>query len=81
MTGRQVGRIYLQPTAYAAIAVGMGLAVSELPLLADLALLRAAVIGAAGLSVYAALVRWQAPEVWGALRDRMTAALRRSTDA
>lgn len=81
MTVREVARIYLEPTAYAAVAVGTGLAVSELPLLAGLPSLRAVVIGSVGLALYAVLVRWWAPEVWGALRDRMTAALRRTTAA
>lgn len=81
MTVPQVARIYLQPTAYAAVAVGAGLVVSELPLLAGLPSLRAIVIGCVGLALYAVLVRWRAPEVWGALRDRVMAALRRSTAA
>ena len=76
LTVWQVILIYLRPTAYAAVAVGAGLAISELPLLAGYPLFRAAVIGFVGLSLYAALVRWRAPEVWGELRDRVFGALR-----
>ena len=81
MTVRQVALIYLQPTAYAAVAVGVGLLLSEMPFLADLPVLRAAMIGVTGLFLYAALVRWRAPEVWGALRDRVAGALRRQVAA
>ncbi len=81
ITIRQVALIYLQPTTYAAAAVGVGLLLSKLPFLACLPVLRAAVIGVASLCLYAVLVRWRAPEVWDALRDRMTGALRRRTAA
>jgi PST family polysaccharide transporter len=81
MTAWQVALIYLQPTAYAAVAVDAGLLASRLPPLAGLPLLRAAVIGAVGLALYAALVRWRAPAVWGALRDRTAAAFRRRAPA
>ena len=77
LTARQVAAMYLQPTAYAAAAAGAGLAAASLPLLADAPLVRALVIGVVGLLAYAALVRWQAPEVWAALRDRVRAGLRR----
>ncbi len=81
LTAWQVALMYLQPGAYAAAAVGVGLAVAALPSLADAPLLRAVVTGAVGLPAYAALVRWQAPAVWGALRDRVAAALRRRVAA
>ncbi len=81
LTAWQVALMHLQPAAYAAAAVGAGLAVAALPVLADAPLLRAVVIGAVGLPLYAALVRWQAPEVWGALRDRVGAAFRRPVPA
>jgi len=81
LTAWQVALLHLEPAVYAAAATGVGLAVSELPFLADAPLLRAVVIGAVGLPLYAALVRWRAPEVWGALRDRMGAALRRRVPA
>ncbi len=81
VTAWQVALIYLRPTAYAAVAVDVGLALSKLPPLAGLPVIRAAVIGSVGLALYAALVRWRAPEVWAALRDRITAALRRSVAA
>ena len=81
MTAWQVAVLHGEPAVYAAVAVGVGLAVSKLPALADVPLIRAIVIGAIGFPLYAALVRWRAPEVWGALRDRVAAALRRSTAA
>ena len=81
MTARQVALLHLLPAAYAAAAVGLGLAVSELPPFAGLSLLRAAVIGAVGLPAYAALVRWRAPEVWDALWDRVASALHRRAAA
>ena len=81
LTARQVALMHLQPTAYAAAAVGVGLAVAMLPSLADAPLARAVVTGAVGLPLYAGLVRWRAPEVWGALRDRMGAAVRRRVAA
>ncbi len=81
LTARQVALMHLQPTAYAAVAVGVGLAVSTLPFVADLPLLRAAVIGSVGLPLYAVLVRWRAPEVWGALWDRVAAGFRRRVPA
>ena len=81
MTARQVALMHLQPAAYAAAAVGAGLAASDLPLLAGAPLVRTVVIGAVALSLYAALVRWRVPEVWEALRDRVGGALRRRAAA
>ncbi len=81
MTMGQVALIYLQPTVYAAVAVGAGLLLSKLPFLAPFPVLRAAMIGVTGLFLYAMLVRWRAPAVWGALRDRITGALRRRVAA
>jgi len=81
LTAWRVALMHLQPAAYAAVAVGVGLAISELPLLDGLPLLRAVIIGSVGLALYAVLVRWQAPEVWNALRDRIIAAFRRSVAA
>lgn len=81
LTAWQVALLYLQPAAYAAAAVGVGLTVATAPPFADAPLLRAAVTGAVGLPLYAALVRWRAPAVWGALRDRVAAALRRPVAA
>ncbi len=81
LTAWQVALMHLRPAAYAAAAVGVGLAVATLPLLADAPLLRAVVTGVVGMPLYAALVRWQAPAVWGALRDRVSAGLRRRVPA
>jgi len=77
LTAWQVTLLHVEPAVYAAAAVGVGLVVSALPFLAGLPLLRAAAISAIGFPLYAALVRWRAPEVWDTLRDRMGAALRR----
>lgn len=81
MTAWQVAVLHLEPALYAAVAVGVGLAVSGLPPFAGLPVLRAVVIGCIGAFLYAMLVRWRAPEVWGALRDRIAAALRRPAAA
>lgn len=81
LTAWQVALMHLQPAAYAAVSVGVGLAISMVPLLSDLPLLRAVVIGSVGLALYAVLVRWQAPKTWSALRDRIIAAFRRPTVA
>ncbi len=75
ITTRQVVSIYLRPTSYAAMAVGVGWAVSMLPLFAARPLIRIVIITAAGAASYAALVRWLAPEVWNELRDRLNSGL------
>ena len=74
---RQVAMIYLRPTAYAAAAVGLGLLAASLPGIDGHPLVRVMVIGAVGTALYAALVRWRAPEIWGELRDRAMGAVRR----
>ncbi len=81
LTAWQVALMHLQPAAYAAAAMGAGLAVAALPILADVPVLRAAITGVVGLPLYALIVKWQAPKVWDALRDRMGAALRRRVPA
>ncbi len=81
LTALQVALMHVQPAAYAAAAFGVGLALATLPVLADAPLLRAVVTGAVGVPLYAALVRWQAPAVWDALRDRVAAGLRRRVPA
>jgi O-antigen/teichoic acid export membrane protein len=77
ISGRQVAMIYLRPTAYAAVAVGLGLLASMPPWFADHQLVRVLVIGVVGTALYAVLVRWLATEVWGELRDRAIGAMRR----
>ena len=74
----EVLSLYLRPMSYAIIAVGLGLAASMLPLLAAFPLTRVATIGAISASLYAALVRWRAPEVWHELRSRITGAFMRT---
>lgn len=74
---RHVLLLYVQPTAYAAAAIGVGLEVSTLPVLASAPLARVAVIGMIGTTLYAVLVRWQTPEVWNELAGRLRGALRR----
>lgn len=81
ITSLQVASIYLRPMGLAAVAVGAGMAVAALSLLADRPLSRIAVIGIIGSSLYAALTRWIAPEVWNELRDRILGALRRRVPA
>jgi hypothetical protein len=66
--------IYLKPTAYAAVAVGLGLAVSSLPLFTARPLIRVAIIGAFEAVAYTALVKRLAPDVWNQLRDRIRGA-------
>jgi len=75
VTKRQVMGIYLRPTAYAAVAVGIGLAASGLPLFAARPLIRIGIIGAFEAVAYTALVKWLAPDVWDQLRDRIRGAL------
>ena len=77
ITVSQVAAIYLRPLALAATAVGAGVAVAALPLLADRPLSRIAIIGIIGVSLYGALTRWAAPKVWNELRDRILGVLRR----
>ncbi len=74
---REVAMIYLRPTAYAGVAVGLGLLASMLPWLDGHQLVRVLVIGVVGIALYAALVRWLAHEIWSELRDRAVGALRR----
>jgi PST family polysaccharide transporter len=74
---RAVAMIYLRPTAYAGVAVGLGLLASMPPWFDAHQLLRVLVIGVVGTGLYAVLVRWLAAEVWGELRDRAIGALRR----
>jgi O-antigen/teichoic acid export membrane protein len=74
VTTRQVMSIYLKPTAYAAVAVGLGLAVSSLPLFTARPLIRVAIIGAFEAVAYTALVKRLAPDVWNQLRDRIRGA-------
>jgi O-antigen/teichoic acid export membrane protein len=77
VTTRQVMSIYLRPTAYAAVAVGVGLGASGLPFLTDRPLSRIVIIGGCEAVAYTALVKWFAPEVWKQLRDRVGGALLR----
>ena len=50
---------------------------ASLPGIAGHPLVRVLVIGAIGTNLYAALVRWLAPDIWGELRDRAIGAVRR----
>ncbi len=77
ISGSRVAKIYLRPTAYAAVAVGSGLLVSMLPWLAGRPLTRVLVIGVVGTALYAGLVRWLASDIWVELRDRAIGAVRR----
>ncbi len=74
---RAVAMIYLRPTAYAGVAVGLGLLASMPRWFEGNPLLRVLIIGVVGVGIYAGLVRWLATEVWSELRDRATGALRR----
>ena len=71
----QVMSLYLRPTIYAAVAIGVGLAISMLPLLNPMPFIRVAVIGVVGGGIYAALVKWQAPQVWYELSSRIKNAI------
>ena len=71
-TTRQVVAIYARPVAFSLASVGAALAVSAL---ATHPLTRAAIILALGAALYATLVRWLAPEIWGGMRRRLEAAL------
>ncbi len=75
ITAGGVARLYLWPTAFAAAAVGAGLAASTLPPLAAYPLGRVAVICAVGGVLYLGLLRWRVPEVWRELTRRLTSAL------
>lgn len=77
----QVAMIYLKPSALAACAVGLGAAVSLLPVVRDLPLARVFVIGLVGTVVYAGLVGRFAPDIWQEVRDRLFKALRRTVPA
>ncbi len=81
VTARQVASIYLWPTGCAAAAVGAGLAVSTLPVFAGRPLIQVAVIGIVSGPLYAALVRWLAPDVWRELGHRVGSGLRRRLPA
>lgn len=74
----QTMALYLQPTAYAIVAVGAGLAASMPPLLAGSRLTRVVIICVISSLLYMALVRWQAPAVWHELKGRLGGALRRT---
>lgn len=74
---RQVLSLYLRPTGCALVAVGAGLGVSMVPVLAAAPLAQVVVIGTIGSALYAALVRWSAPEVWGELGRRLGGVMRR----
>lgn len=74
---RHVLLLYLRPTAYSVVAIGAGLSVSMLPVLASAPLGRVIVTGAIGTTLYAFLVKWQAPEIWNELAGRFRGALRR----
>jgi O-antigen/teichoic acid export membrane protein len=77
---RQVAAIYLWPTAYAALAVGIGLGLSLLPPFAAHPLARIVAIGLFAVPAYAALVRWLEPAVWLQLVDRVRSATRLRAD-
>lgn len=77
ITPRQVAAIYLRPLVLAAVAVGAGVLISQPLPLAGHPFGRAAVIAVLGGSLYAALTRWFAREVWNELRGRMLGALGR----
>lgn len=74
---RQVAMVYLRPMFYAALAVGAGVVLSKSPGLGGYPIVRTAIIGAVASLLYAALVRWLAPEIWADLRTRFTSALSR----
>lgn len=63
--------LYVKPICYAATSVGSGLALSALPWMSDHPLLQAAIISTAGVGLYAALIKWQAPAVWRELSSRV----------
>ncbi len=79
VSAREVARIYLQPTFYAASAVGFGWLASMLPFVAAFPLARVAVICALGIPLYGVMVCWLAPEVWRELSSRVVSALKRQT--
>lgn len=81
MKSRDVVLLYVRPICYAAISVGSGLAFSASPWLSDHPFLQAAVILIVGGSLYAALVKWQAPAVWRELSGRVGNLLGRHTAA
>src|ERR1700712_4622695 len=78
--GVSLGRvvlIYALPTLFSAIAVGIGLALSWLPLLATLPLVQVLVIGTVGCLLYAALLKYFAPSVWKQITGHLGGALKR----
>jgi O-antigen/teichoic acid export membrane protein len=72
---RQVAAIYLRPTAYAALAVGLGRGLSLLPPFAAHAPAQIAVVCLFAAPTYAALVRWLEPAIWLQLLDRIRSAV------
>ena len=73
----QVAWLYLTPSLYAALAVGSGLALSMLPPVASMPLVRVLLIGSFGIAIYAALVRWLARDVWLQIAGRFSRAMAR----
>ncbi len=73
----QVASMYLAPSLYALIAVGLGLGLSLLPPVAGLPLVRVLVIGGVGVCVYALLVRRFAHDAWLQVVGRLMRALGR----
>ncbi len=77
----QVAAIYLKPIVCGAAGIGLGFAVSLLPAVASIPLLRAIIICAVGGVIYAGLVRLLAPEIWHEVKDRVSRAVRRQAPA
>lgn len=73
---RQVALLYIKPAALAGSAVGAGLAASWLLASHD-PIACIALIGAVSIPVYAALLRWWAPQVWHDLASQARKALSR----
>jgi O-antigen/teichoic acid export membrane protein len=78
---RQVAAIYLRPGSYAAVAVGIGLALSLLTPVAGSPLARILIIGIATLVIYTLSIRLLAPDIWDDLLRRLTRAVRRQASA
>ena len=74
----QVAWMYLMPSLYAAVAVGAGLALSWVPALAGLDLVRVLLIGSIGVGVYALLVRTLAHDVWSQIVGRFSRVFERA---
>ena len=74
---RQVVSIYVVPTMLSIVAVGLGLAVSMLPVLSSFPLVRIGVIGAVAVAVYGAFLKWVAPDVWAEISSRLLGGLRK----